>query len=326
MTDPEASECVKVGVRIRPLNSTERARNESGCCYCEHKTKKIIIEKPGEEKKEFCFDFVYDHDSRQIDVFNEAAKPIIDSVMTGYNGTIFAYGQTGTGKTFTMEGVPEDNDLKGINTRSFERVFEGVNQSAQNVEYLVRASYLEIYLNEIYDLLSKEKREKKELREDKNQGVFVKDLTHFVCKSVEDIMKILKIGAAARKVGATLMNPGSSRSHSILNLKVEMCETDPEGKIEPRYRAGKLNLVDLAGSERQKRTGAAGDRLEEGKAINLSLSALGNVIKALVSGAQHVRFRDSKLTRLLQDSLGGNTKTCMIAAAGPGELYSLFCY
>ena len=133
-------------------------------------------------------------------------------------------------------------------------------------------------------------------------------------------MKILKIGSSSRKVGATLMNPGSSRSHSILTLLLEMCETDPEGKIEPRYRAGKLNLVDLAGSERQKRTGAEGSRLDEGKAINLSLSALGNVIKALVAGAKHVRFRDSKLTRLLQDSLGGNTKTCMIAAVGPGNL------
>jgi hypothetical protein len=233
------------------MNGVERARDEASCVFIDNRAKAVTVEKPGEEKKVFTFDFVYDDNSRQVDVFTEAAQPIIESVLQGYNGTIFAYGQTGTGKTWTMEGIPSSEDQKGINTRSFEQIFKGVDSAASNVQYvhytrndlaplhlypryLVRASYLEIYLNEIYDLLSKTKREKKELREDQTSGVFVKDLTFVAVKSVDDVMKILQIGSSSRQVGATLMNPGSSRSHSILNLQLEMCETDPEGKIEPR--------------------------------------------------------------------------------------------
>ncbi len=205
-----------------------------------------------------------------------------------------------------------DETLRGIMPNTFYHIFEHIDSRAgSNTEFLVRASFLEIYNDEVYDLLNTETRPRMEVKESKDKGIFVKDLSTYVVKNVAEVLKVLRKGQKSRQVGATKMNPGSSRSHSIFTVMIETCETDGSG--ETHYRAGKLNLVDLAGSERQKKTGAEGDRLAEAKAINLSLSALGNVIKALVSGkAKHVPFRDSKLTRLLQDSLGGNTKTVCV--------------
>jgi kinesin family protein 3/17 len=200
-----------------------------------------------------------------------------------------------------MEGVPGDEVLRGIMPNSFTHIFEHIDSRASsNLEFLVRASFLEIYLEEVYDLLNATTRAKMEVKESKDKGIFVKDLSTYVVKNVAEISKVLRKGQKSRQVGATAMNPGSSRSHSIFTVVIETCETNP-ATGESHYRAGKLNLVDLAGSERQKKTGASGERLDEAKAINLSLSALGNVIKALVSGkAKHIPFRDSKLTRLLQ--------------------------
>merc|ERR1712072_663221 len=181
---------------------------------------------------------------------------------------------------------------------------------------LVRASYLEIYNEEIRDLLSKEPKNRLDLKENVDSGVYVKDLTSFVVRSSHEIDQVMQAGKKNRSVGATLMNSGSSRSHAIFTIIVECAEVD-ELRGE-HIRVGKLNLVDLAGSERQAKTGATGDRLKEATKINLSLSALGNVISALVDGkSQHIPYRDSKLTRLLQDSLGGNTKTVMCANCGP---------
>lgn len=221
-----------------------------------------------------------------------------------------------SGKTFTMEGNIADEEFRGIMPNSFYYVFEHVQKHmSQNLEFLVYASFLEIYQDEVYDLLhNTAARPKMEVKESKEKGIFVKGLSKYPVKNVEETLKILRKGQNSRSVGATAMNPGSSRSHSIFTITIETCETDENG--EKHYRAGKLNLVDLAGSERQKKTEASGDRLNEAKAINLSLSALGNVIKALVSAPVNgkpvfIPFRDSKLTRLLQDSLGGNTKTVL---------------
>mmetsp|Transcript_7236 Transcript_7236/g.13472 ORF Transcript_7236/g.13472 Transcript_7236/m.13472 type:complete len:723 (-) Transcript_7236:164-2332(-) len=316
------SECVKVVVRCRPLNSKERGTGERSIVTCDAKMGQILIDKveePGAPPKVFSFDNVYAPDSSQKKIWEQTAKSIVDSVIEGYNGTIFAYGQTGTGKTFTMEGVIEDPNLRGIMPNAFHYIMEEVQNSASNVEFLVRTSFLEIYNDQVYDLLAK-KREKKEVREKRNSfgqmEVFVKDLKHYVVKSVDDMMRILLRGQKLRKTGATGMNAGSSRSHSIFTVAVESCETNAEGK--KMFKVGRLNMVDLAGSERQKKTGASGERLVEGNSINVSLSALGNVIKALVSKkAKHIPFRDSKLTRLLQNSLGGNTKTVMVANVGP---------
>merc|ERR1719502_1798354 len=185
-------------------------------------------------------------------------------------------------------------------------------------EFLVRASYLEIYNEEIRDLLSKNAHNKLDLKETPDSGVFVKDLTSYVVKSTRECDKLRDFGAKNRHVGATAMNQDSSRSHSIYTITVESCETRADGTSG--IRMGKLNLVDLAGSERQSKTQATGDRLKEATKINLSLSALGNVISSLVDGkSSHIPYRDSKLTRMLQDSLGGNTKTVMVATIGPAD-------
>jgi kinesin family protein 3/17 len=251
-------------------------------------------------------------------VFNETARPIVDSVLQGYNGTIFAYGQTGTGKTFTMEGVIDRPELRGIMPSSFQYIFDALQNAPKEVEFLVRASFMEIYMEDLFDLLSRSgARQKMQLKTDADHSAHVKDLSCEVVKSPEDLFAMLARGQKQRKVGETAMNKGSSRSHSIFTIIVESSTTDPATGAKT-YKQGKLNLVDLAGSERQKKTHAEGERLDEGKFINLSLSALGNVIRTLARGkGEHVPFRDSKLTLLLRDSLGGNTKTVMIANVGP---------
>eukprot|EP00466_Bigelowiella_natans_P016051 jgi/Bigna1/74774/fgenesh1_pg.31_\ len=310
------SECVKVVVRCRPLNSKEKQSRERTIVELDTELKQVYVTKPddGEQRpKTFTFDSVFPPSSTQEMVWELSAKHIVDSVLEGYNGTIFAYGQTGTGKTFTMEGVVDDEKLRGIMPHAFHHIMEAVEGAASNTEFLVRVSFLEIYNDQVYDLLAKT-RQRMEVREKTdrmgNKEVFVKDLKQFVVKSVREMMNLLHKGQKIRKVGATGMNAGSSRSHSIFTINVESCETTEDGK--KMFKVGKLNMVDLAGSERQKKTGATGERLAEGNSINASLSALGNVIKALVSKrAKHIPFRDSRLTRLLQNSLGGNTKTVM---------------
>ena len=243
---------------------------------------------------------------------------IADSVLEGFNGTIFAYGQTGAGKSFTMEGAQDPPELQGIIPNSFKHIFEEIAVGGDKRQFLIRASYLEIYNEEIRDLLSKDPKNRLDLKESVDSGVYVKDLTSFVVKSVDEIDHVMQAGKKNRSVGSTLMNQSSSRSHSIFTITVETGEAGADG--EQHFRVGKLNMVDLAGSERQSKTGATGDRLKEATKINLSLSALGNVISALVdSKTSYIPYRDSKLTRLLQDSLGGNTKTVMIANCGPAD-------
>jgi len=216
-----------------------------------------------------------------------------------------------------VEGENDPATLKGIIPLTFEHIFDHIALNSSKDKYLVRSSYYEIYNEEIRDLLSQTPQRSLELKS-ADSGVYVKDLTGIAVKSVEEIDDVLQRGKKNRSVGATLMNAGSSRSHSIFSIVVECCSTDDEQN--ERIRVGKLNLVDLAGSERQSKTGATGSRLKEATKINLSLSALGNVISALVDGkSSHVPYRDSKLTRILQDSLGGNTKTVMCANAGPAD-------
>lgn len=268
-----------------------------------------------ETPKNFRFDMVYGLDSIQEQIYGEAAYPLVACVLEGYNGTIFAYGQTGTGKTHTMVG--DQGDQRGIIPRAFEQIFYGVEQHP-TAQFLIRVAFLEIYNEEIHDLLSKDRNNKLDLKENPDSGVYVKDLNTFVVKSIEEMQRTMTAGLKNRHTGETLMNRDSSRSHSIFIITVETSETDSTGIIH--YRVGKLNLVDLAGSERQSKTGATGDRFKEATNINKSLLILGNVISALVDGvSSHVPYRDSKLTRLLQESLGGNSKTVMMANVGPAD-------
>ncbi|KJH48031.1 kinesin motor domain protein [Dictyocaulus viviparus] len=254
-----------------------------------------------EPSKDFTFDAIYNESSTQTDLYDETFRDLVDSVLNGFNGTIFAYGQTGTGKTYTMEGIPSISDERGVIYNCFEHIFQHIARS-RNQQYLVRASYLEIYQEELRDLLNKDEHVKLELKEKPDIGVYVKDLTTFVTKSVEEIQRVMAVGNANRSVGRTNMNEHSSRSHAIFIITIECSETGPDG--ENHIRVGRLNLVDLAGSERQAKTGATGQRFKEATKINLSLSALGNVISALVDGkSTHIPYRDSKLTRLLQGKL-----------------------
>ena len=317
-----SGECVKVVVRCRPLNSKETSDGRVSVVEMDERMGMVALSAPqaaGEPPKTFTFDAVFPPNTPQEAIYKQTAAPICDSVLEGYNGTIFAYGQTGTGKTFTMEGMNDPPELKGLIPRAFNQVFDSIaTKSGESTEFLVRASYLEIYNEEIRDLLSKNSNNKLDLKETPDSGVFVKDLTSYVVKSTRECDKLRDFGAKNRHVGATAMNQDSSRSHSLYTITVESCETRADGTAS--IRMGKLNLVDLAGSERQSKTQASGDRLKEATKINLSLSALGNVISALVDGkSQHIPYRDSKLTRLLMDSLGGNTKTVMVANMGPAD-------
>ena len=336
MVEAKNSECVKVVVRCRPLSTKETQNKRKKIVQVDGKSGQITIKGTKKDQKKeivktFTFDQVYDENSTQREIYENTAKPIVQSSLDGYNGTIFAYGQTGTGKSHTMEGKDDPPDLRGIIPNSCCHIFDEIAKSGSTTEFLVRSSYIEIYNEEIRDLLSKNPQNKLELKENPEKGVYVKGLTAFVVKGVKEILNVITVGKRNRTVGETLMNQDSSRSHAIFMITIESSTiTTPQGQASPgmenkesasTIRVGKLNLVDLAGSERQSKTGATGDRLKEATKINLSLSALGNVISALVDGkGGHIPYRDSKLTRMLQDSLGGNTKTLMIANVGPADM------
>lgn len=337
----KSDECIQVVVRCRPLSKKEKDENRAPIIDVNGEDRQIAIKNPAalnDAPKSFTFDGTFDEFTQQKFFYEEACFSLIESVLEGFNGTIFAYGQTGLvvlavflyvyciynnisfscGKSWTMQGLLDPPELKGVIPNSFSHIFEFV-KATKDAQFLIRCSYLEIYNEEIRDLLCHVKNAPKcEMKEDPNTGVFVKNLTNVVVESVEDMTAQLNKGLSFRTVAATLMNSESSRSHSIFSIVVEMSTKDETGK--EHLRAGKLNLVDLAGSERPKKTGATGDTLKEGAKINLSLTVLGNVISALADGkGKHIPYRESKLTRLLQDSLGGNTKTLMIAAVSPAD-------
>jgi len=290
----------------------------------------------------FTFDHVFGEDTDQRDVYEQIAKPAIMSMLQGYNASIVAYGQTGAGKTYTMEGFNyEHGHQRGILPRSVEAIFNYIPQHMNSkTNFLVRASYLQIYNEVISDLLKPE-RQNLSIREDKRKGIYVEGLSEWIVRTPREIYDLMKLGAAMRATGSTKMNEMSSRSHAIFIIIAEQSEyyrITPDGieeelddaafttlkrendaSMNQRFKVGKLNLVDLAGSERVRLTGATGKRLEESKKINQSLSALGNVVAALTDpkGRPHIPFRDSKLTRILEDSLGGNCKTTMMAMISP---------
>ena len=214
-----------------------------------------------------------------------------------------------------MVGVDDPPEQVGIIPRAFDHIFDHIAVT-EDTKFMVTSSYLEIYNEEVRDLLGKDVKKKLDLKEHPEKGVYVAGLSSKCVHNRKELEHVMSIGSKNRSMGATLMNVDSSRSHCIFTIDIEMMTTAESGGIV----SGRLNLVDLAGSERQSKTGATGDRLKEATKINLSLSALGNVISALVDGkSKHIPYRDSKLTRLLQSSLGGNTKTLMIACISPAD-------
>ena len=254
-------------------------------------------------------------DSRQADVFDFSIRPTVDDILNGYNGTVFAYGQTGAGKSYTMMGSNiADPDAKGIIPRITEQIFASIMDSASNIEYTVRVSYMEIYMEKIRDLLVPQN-DNLSVHEERSRGVYVKGLLEVYVSSIEEVYQILERGGMARVVAATNMNQESSRSHAIFVVTVSQKNVE-----NGSAKSGQLFLVDLAGSERQSKTGAQGTQLKEATTINRSLSSLGNVINALTDGkSTHVPYRDSKLTRILQESLGGNSRTTLIINCSPSS-------
>ncbi|XP_014508802.1 kinesin-like protein KIN-12D [Vigna radiata var. radiata] len=316
---------VQVIIRVRPLNSMERCTQGYNRCLKQESSQSISW--IGHQENRFTFDHVACETIDQETIFRLAGLPMVENCLSGYNSCMFAYGQTGSGKTYTMLGETEDLDVKpsphrGMTPRIFEFLFariqaEEESRRDENLKYNCKCSFLEIYNEQITDLLDPSSTNLL-LREDVKKGVYVENLSEFEVQSVSDIIRLLIQGSANRKVAATNMNRESSRSHSVFTCVIE---STWEKDSTTNYRFARLNLVDLAGSERQKTSGAEGERLKEAANINKSLSTLGHVIMILVDVAngkqRHIPYRDSRLTFLLQDSLGGNSKTMIIANVSP---------
>ncbi|MBA0825285.1 hypothetical protein Goarm_021884 [Gossypium armourianum] len=321
---------VQVILRCRPLSEDETRIHTPVVISCNESRREVCAVQNIANKqidRTFLFDKVFGPSSQQKELFDLAVSPIVNEVLEGYNCTIFAYGQTGTGKTYTMEGGARKKNGEfpsdaGVIPRSVKQIFDILE--AQNAEYSMKVTFLELYNEEITDLLAPEEtmkfvddKSKKPiaLMEDGKGGVFVRGLEEEIVTTANEIYKILEKGSAKRRTAETLLNKQSSRSHSIFSITIHIKECTPEG--EEMIKCGKLNLVDLAGSENISRSGAREGRAREAGEINKSLLTLGRVINALVEHSGHVPYRDSKLTRLLRDSLGGKTKTCIIATISP---------
>ncbi|XP_066146222.1 kinesin heavy chain isoform X2 [Euwallacea fornicatus] len=306
-----AEDSIKVVCRFRPLNDSEEKAGS-----------KFVVKFPsgGEENcisiagKVYLFDKVFKPNATQEKVYNEAAKSIVSDVLAGYNGTIFAYGQTSSGKTHTMEGVIGDPHKQGIIPRIVNDIFNHIYAMEENLEFHIKVSYFEIYMDKIRDLLDVSK-VNLSVHEDKNRVPYVKGATERFVSSPEEVFESIEEGKSNRHIAVTNMNEHSSRSHSVFLINVKQENLENQKKL-----SGKLYLVDLAGSEKVSKTGAEGTVLDEAKNINKSLSALGNVISALADGNKtHIPYRDSKLTRILQESLGGNARTTIVICCSPAS-------
>lgn len=309
-----SEESIKVCCRFRPENQLERDHNGRICVEVpegEHCNTTVYV--PMSDHT-FQFDRVFGWDANQKEVYDYAAKPIINAVLRGINGTVFAYGQTSSGKTYTMEGDLEDKVYQGVIPRMVWSIFDGIYHADEHIEFLVKVSIVEIYNERIRDLLDPQKDNLK-VHEDKARGVFIGEVTESYVGCEQEIFDAMRAGHCNRSMAVTNMNEHSSRSHLVFMLTVEQ-----KNLHDRSVKVGKLHLVDLAGSEKVAKTGASGERLDEAKNINRSLSALGNVINALTDKKYtHVPYRDSKLTRVLQESLGGNAKTSLIITCSPSN-------
>uniref|UniRef100_A0A8C8M3B1 Kinesin motor domain-containing protein n=1 Tax=Oncorhynchus tshawytscha TaxID=74940 RepID=A0A8C8M3B1_ONCTS len=312
---------VRVALRCRPLVTKEINEGCQTCLTFVPGDPQVIV---GIEKA-FTYDYVFDPTTEQEEVFNSAVSPLLCGLFKGYHATVLAYGQTGSGKTFSMGGTytsaQENEPTVGVIPRVVRMIFQE-REKHTDCEFSLAVSYLEIYNEDILDLLcpsvSKDKPSTINIREDPKEGIKIVGLTEREVFSANEMVGCLELGNSARTVGSTAMNAASSRSHAIFTITLEQ----RRGADKSDNVVSKLHLVDLAGSERQKKTKAEGDRLKEGISINRGLLSLGNVISALGDESKKgtfVPYRDSKLTRLLQDSLGGNSHTLMIACVSPAD-------
>uniref|UniRef100_A0A1A7WZR3 Kinesin family member 21A n=1 Tax=Iconisemion striatum TaxID=60296 RepID=A0A1A7WZR3_9TELE len=351
MTTGQDESSVRVALRIRPQLAREKIEGCHICTYVMPGEPQVILGKD----KAFTFDYMFDMDSQQDTIYTNCTEKLIEGCFEGYNATVFAYGQTGSGKTYTM-GTGFDVNIAeeelGIIPRAVHHLFKGIDERRQAAqeqgrpvpEFKINAQFLELYNEEVLDLFdsTRDMKQKSHIKihEDANGGIYTVGVTTRTVSSEAEMMQCLKLGALSRTTASTQMNVQSSRSHAIFTIhlcQVRVCasdnqesENENDNKVsngnsemdEYETLTAKFHFVDLAGSERLKRTGATGDRAKEGISINCGLLALGNVISALgdrSKRASHVPYRDSKLTRLLQDSLGGNSQTVMIACISPSD-------
>lgn len=305
---------IKVVARFRPQNKIEKEHGGQPIVQIEGDDTCIITSADTGGAAPFTFDRVFGMDSQQHDVFEFSIRSTVEDVMNGYNGTVFAYGQTGAGKSYTMMGDMDDPEKQGIIPRIVAQIFDAIHfNGSPHVEYTVAISYMEIYMERIKDLMNPAKDNLP--IHDGPKGPYVKDLREVYVASVAEVLEAMALGQRQRSVASTNMNAESSRSHSIFSLTVSQKDTHTGTS-----KIGMLYLVDLAGSEKVGKTGATGQTLEEAKKINTSLSSLGNVINALTDGkSTHVPYRNSKLTRILQESLGGNSRTTLIINCSPSS-------
>ncbi|XP_010631223.1 kinesin-like protein KIF27 isoform X4 [Fukomys damarensis] len=317
---------VKVAVRVRPLLCKEVLHNHQVCVRVIPNTQQIII---GRDRV-FTFDFVFGKSSTQDEVYNMCIKPLVLSLIEGYNATVFAYGQTGSGKTYTIGGghvATIVEGQKGIIPRAIQEIFQSISENPTS-DFNVKVSYIEVYKEDLRDLLELETSMKDlHIREDEKGNTVIVGAKECRVESVDEVLSLLEMGNAARHTGTTQMNEHSSRSHAIFTISVCQVERNPgagEGGSWYAHRriVSKFHFVDLAGSERVTKTGNTGERFKESIQINSGLLALGNVISALGDPrkkSSHVPYRDAKITRLLKDSLGGSAKTVMITCVSPSS-------
>ncbi|XP_062299316.1 kinesin-like protein KIF21A isoform X2 [Scomber scombrus] len=351
MTSGPDESSVRVALRIRPQLAKEKIEGCHICTYVMPGEPQVFLGKD----KAFTYDYVFDMDTQQETIYTHCTESLIEGCFEGYNATIFAYGQTGSGKTYTMGtgfDVSIGEEELGIIPRAVYHLFRGIEERIQAAteqgrpvpEFKINAQFLELYNEEVLDLFdstrdieARKQRSNIKIHEDANGGIYTVGVTTRTVTSAAEMIQCLKLGALSRTTASTQMNVQSSRSHAIFTIhlcQVRVCSPDNNDNVTDNRLANnseinefetltaKFHFVDLAGSERLKRTGATGDRAKEGISINCGLLALGNVISALGDRSKrstHVPYRDSKLTRLLQDSLGGNSQTVMIACISPSD-------
>eukprot|EP00105_Crassostrea_gigas_P031496 XP_011454206.1 PREDICTED: kinesin-like protein KIF27 isoform X3 [Crassostrea gigas] len=333
---------VRVAVRVRPLLPKERVSGEEMCVRTMPSSNQLVLGKD----RGFTFDYVLSSKTTQEEVYKSCVESLVRSIFEGYNATVFAYGQTGSGKTYTVGGGNMNSITEeeyGVIPRALKDMFDYM-QANKEMEYSVKVSYIEIYKEELQDLLDIETPANNlHVREDDKGNTVIIGAREVECETLDDVMSLLESGSSVRHTGSTQMNEQSSRSHSVFTVNIgqkwsendvmaekrkqsESTESLDEGELPSKdithTMFGKFHFVDLAGSERAHRTGNVGDRFKESVHINSGLLALGNVISALgdpKKKATHIPYRESKITRLLKDSLGGNAKTLMICCISPSS-------
>ncbi|XP_043839764.1 LOW QUALITY PROTEIN: kinesin-like protein KIF27 [Dromiciops gliroides] len=322
---------VRVAVRVRPLLCKEILHNHQVCVRLIPNTQQIIIGKD----RIFTFDFVFGKNSTQDEVYSTCIKPLVASLIEGYNATVFAYGQTGSGKTYTIGGghiASVAEDKKGIIPRAIQDLVQSISENS-SIDFNIKVSYIEVYKEDLRDLLELETSIKDlHIREDEKGNTVIVGAKECSVENADEVMSLLEMGNAARHTGTTQMNEHSSRSHAVFTISISQQDFSPCRKSmemaqdisqqSARQIVSKFHFVDLAGSERATKTGNTGERFKESIQINSGLLALGNVISALGDPRKkgtHIPYRDAKITRILKDSLGGNAKTVMITCISPSS-------